>query len=173
MDESSAKAQWFSNRTANRRHGSEFWLPIGVRHCCPCCGYPTLLKRNDYEICELCYWEDDGQDEQEADAVWGGPNQHYSLRDGQENFNKYWSLYDPESDPRAWRDSETILRAKSALALLFDTLCEDLPLDTARHLCAVVLDLERILDIELKILTSGIGRGWLKTSAMGLSPKTI
>ncbi|WP_375374016.1 CPCC family cysteine-rich protein [Hymenobacter sublimis] len=46
---------------------------------CPACGYPTLGERNSWEICTICRWEDDGQDEEEADEVWGGPNGGYSL----------------------------------------------------------------------------------------------
>lgn len=46
---------------------------------CPSCGYPTLSERMNYEICDICYWEDDGQDDKEADEVWGGPNQSLSL----------------------------------------------------------------------------------------------
>ncbi|MFB9845542.1 CPCC family cysteine-rich protein [Mucilaginibacter ginsenosidivorans] len=27
---------------------------------CPCCGYKTLPTRSEYDICMVCYWEDDG-----------------------------------------------------------------------------------------------------------------
>ncbi|PFK64880.1 hypothetical protein COJ21_25310, partial [Priestia megaterium] len=27
---------------------------------CPCCEYLTLENADDYEICILCNWEDDG-----------------------------------------------------------------------------------------------------------------
>ena len=33
---------------------------------CPCCGYLTLDERGGYEICPVCYWEDDGQDDHDA-----------------------------------------------------------------------------------------------------------
>lgn len=46
---------------------------------CPGCGYPTLNERGNYEICDLCNWEDDNQDNKEADEVWGGPNGNLSL----------------------------------------------------------------------------------------------
>jgi len=46
---------------------------------CPACGYPTLESRNRFELCEICFWEDDGQDNEGADAVWGGPNGDDSL----------------------------------------------------------------------------------------------
>ena len=62
---------------------------------CPCCGYPTLSERGGYEICPLCSWEDDGQDEADAHEVWGGPNGNYSLKEAQENFRKYYTMYSP------------------------------------------------------------------------------
>lgn len=63
------------------------------RHNCPCCGYPTLEERQGWEICCLCNWEDDGQDDPHADQVWGGPNQDYSLTEARENFKKYYIMY--------------------------------------------------------------------------------
>ncbi|WP_253907628.1 CPCC family cysteine-rich protein [Bacillus sp. WMMC1349] len=42
------------------------------REKCPCCGFPTIEERRIFEICELCNWEDDGQDDPNADEVWGG-----------------------------------------------------------------------------------------------------
>lgn len=46
---------------------------------CPSCGYPSLSERGIYDICEICNWEDDRQDDARADEVWGGPNQKLSL----------------------------------------------------------------------------------------------
>lgn len=46
---------------------------------CPSCGYPTLDERGGYEICLICDWEDDNQDADAADEVWGGPNSDLSL----------------------------------------------------------------------------------------------
>lgn len=41
---------------------------------CPCCGYATLGERGGYEICPVCFWEDDGQDDVDAHIARGGPN---------------------------------------------------------------------------------------------------
>jgi hypothetical protein len=41
---------------------------------CPCCGYATLETRGDFEICPICFWEDDGQDDVDAAESKGGPN---------------------------------------------------------------------------------------------------
>ena len=46
---------------------------------CPGCGYPTLSERGGYEICAVCNWEDDNQDDPNADEVLGGPNYELSL----------------------------------------------------------------------------------------------
>jgi Cysteine-rich CPCC len=42
--------------------------------------------RGAFEICEVCFWEDDGQDDPDADAALGGPNGGLSLTDARRNF---------------------------------------------------------------------------------------
>ena len=74
--------------------------PTLSRYRCPCCGYPTLTERAAYEICELCNWEDDGQDEAAANEVWGGPNSDYSLAEARANFLQYRVMYAPGRDQR-------------------------------------------------------------------------
>ncbi len=56
---------------------------------CPCCKFKTLYGRGQDEICPVCFWHDDGQDESEADKVRGGPNGNLSLRQAQKNFAAY------------------------------------------------------------------------------------
>ena len=58
----------------------------GVKYQCPCCGYLTLPERGGYEICPVCFWEDDGQDEHDAEIVRCGPNYHLSLTQARKNF---------------------------------------------------------------------------------------
>jgi hypothetical protein len=55
-------------------------------YACPCCGYLTLDERGMYEICPVCFWEDDGQDDHDADRVRGGPNRGLSLSMARDNF---------------------------------------------------------------------------------------
>lgn len=64
---------------------------------CPCCGSRTITERGQYEICKVCWWEDDGQDNESADEIYGGPNYEISLTQGRYNFLKF-GLYDPERD---------------------------------------------------------------------------
>ncbi|MBC3917477.1 hypothetical protein H8L32_08335 [Undibacterium sp. CY18W] len=49
---------------------------------CPCCRYRSLLVSAAYEICRVCFWEDDGTTE--FDRL-SGPN-HMTLRDAKLNF---------------------------------------------------------------------------------------
>jgi hypothetical protein len=58
-------------------------------YACPCCHHKTLHERGGDEICPVCYWEDDGQDEHDADEIRGGPNENLSLRDAQRNFLEF------------------------------------------------------------------------------------
>lgn len=60
----------------------------GVRCRCPCCRYKTLGERGDFDICPVCFWEDDGQDDQDADIIRGGPNGPLSLTQARSNFKK-------------------------------------------------------------------------------------
>lgn len=39
-----------------------------------------------FEICPVCFWEDDGQDDHDADHVRGGPNRGLSLTEARRNF---------------------------------------------------------------------------------------
>jgi len=56
---------------------------------CPCCGCKTLATRGAYDICPVCFWEDDGQDDDDADETLGGPNGDLSLTAGRANFRLF------------------------------------------------------------------------------------
>src|SRR5437016_11088378 len=60
----------------------------GHKYACPCCGYRTLDERGGYDICPVCFWEDDGQDDEDADVVRGGPNGKLSLTKARSNFRE-------------------------------------------------------------------------------------
>ena len=57
-----------------------------MNYTCPCCGYKTLTDQppDTYDICAVCYWEDDGY-QYENPAEEGGAN-GVSLKQAQENF---------------------------------------------------------------------------------------
>jgi hypothetical protein len=82
-----------------------------------------LPERNAYEICELCNWEDDGQDEETAEEVWGGPNSDYSLAEARKNFKLYRVMYAPERDQRVTgKDSQLEYDTKGQLMAVFERL---------------------------------------------------
>jgi hypothetical protein len=63
---------------------------VGVpTYRCPCCRSLTLCGRAAYEICPVCFWEDDGQDDHDADEVRGGPNRSLSLTQARANFRQF------------------------------------------------------------------------------------
>lgn len=64
--------------------------PVGeTKHACPCCRFLTLDEQGGFELCPVCYWEDDGQDDHDADRVRGGPNGDLSLTQARKNFVIY------------------------------------------------------------------------------------
>ena len=60
-----------------------------AERACPCCGHRTLGSPDpgSYEICSVCYWEDDLVQFDDPD-YWGGAN-GLSLREAQRNFKEY------------------------------------------------------------------------------------
>jgi hypothetical protein len=46
-------------------------------------------RRGAFDICPVCFWEDDGQDDHDADDVRGGPNASLSLTDARRNFRSF------------------------------------------------------------------------------------
>jgi hypothetical protein len=59
---------------------------------CPCCGRRTLDRRGDFDICLVCWWEDDGSDNVEVNMP-SGPN-HVTLLEGRLNVLRF-GIYDP------------------------------------------------------------------------------
>lgn len=83
-EEIARRLAWFNEYTARLDQ-----QPPGLPLRCPCCGCNTLGERSAYEICPVCFWEDDGQDDQNADEVWGGPNGALSLTDARTNYRAF------------------------------------------------------------------------------------
>lgn len=67
--------------------------PSGELYRCPCCHYKTLPERGGYDICPICFWEDDGQDDEQADEVWGGPNRDVSLTQARSNYRRFGAYH--------------------------------------------------------------------------------
>lgn len=52
---------------------------------CDCCDYFTIPANNDYEICPVCFWEQDAWGISEPDEP-SGANHGLTLREGRNNF---------------------------------------------------------------------------------------
>jgi len=81
------------------------WATYRDKYLCPCCFMPTLDSRADYDICTICFWEDDGQDTDDAADIRGGPNGNYSLSEARENFEKYHTMYRPSDSVHFERET--------------------------------------------------------------------
>jgi hypothetical protein len=62
---------------------------------CPCCGWRTIEKRYDFEICTVCWWEDDGQDNDQTESMIGSPNDGLSITNARLNVIRY-GIYNSE-----------------------------------------------------------------------------
>lgn len=101
MNDFEKRRAWFEQYVRRLDEGIVQPPVEGRNYSCPCCGYPTLEERSGFEICPICSWEDDGQDDSRAEEVWGGPNSTYSLAEARENFRKHLTMYRP-TDVRAF-----------------------------------------------------------------------
>ena len=57
------------------------------KHKCPCCGYYTLDMRAEYDICPVCFWEDD-PDQRKDETNDGGANK-VSLIAARKNYQRF------------------------------------------------------------------------------------
>jgi len=59
-----------------------------MKFTCPCCGYKTLKNKppGTFEICKICFWEDDSSQFYNPDFKEG--LNEISLREAQQNFTK-------------------------------------------------------------------------------------
>ncbi len=59
---------------------------------CPCCGYLTFDEKpcGTFEICPVCYWEDDNV--QKDDPSYSGGANGISLNEAKESFAKYGAI---------------------------------------------------------------------------------
>lgn len=142
-----ARKQWFETYCSRIECTVQQSQRAAHSYCCPCCGYPMLSERGGYEICALCDWEDDGQDDPDADEVWGGPNGVYSLTLARDNFKRYWKMY-PLNDHRSG-NSRLELEAKQTIAAAFDAMLEANERERNR-LMEIILTGEKTLRKELK-----------------------
>ena len=61
--------------------------PRTGRFACPCCGYLTLRERNGWHICGVCFWEDDGHGDHNADDH--SSANRLTLAEARANFRRF------------------------------------------------------------------------------------
>lgn len=66
--------------------GSDAGSSQGLSQC-PCCDYFTLTTPGDWDICPICFWEDDGITIQRPDET--SPPNRMTLREGRHNFRQF------------------------------------------------------------------------------------
>jgi hypothetical protein len=144
------RREWFEDYVTRIERGVREAPRLGVRYVCPCCGYPTLRERGGYEICPLCNWEDDGQDDPYANEVWGGPNGAYSLTEARKNFKNNLVMYD-SIDPRiGGGDSAVEKQAKESMIAAFEQMRDKTDTNASDELWEQVSQSQKILDRETK-----------------------
>jgi hypothetical protein len=50
---------------------------------CPCCNSKTLNGRGKFELCPVCFWEDDGLDDRDRTGKWP------TLKQAKLNYQKF------------------------------------------------------------------------------------
>jgi len=53
---------------------------------CPCCGFRTLQAPAAMGLCPVCWWEDDGQEDDDAAEVRLSVNGQLSLSEAREHY---------------------------------------------------------------------------------------
>ncbi len=84
--ERAERVQWFAGYVDALDNQSQRCAGGDGPVACPCCGFLTLGERGGFEICPVCFWEDDGQDDADAALVRGGPNGSLSLEQARTNY---------------------------------------------------------------------------------------
>lgn len=57
---------------------------------CACCGYQNLDEKGNFEICKICFWEDDPV--QESDPWFENGANKLSLFESQQNYKKFGAV---------------------------------------------------------------------------------
>jgi hypothetical protein len=55
---------------------------------CPCCTARTLATPEAMELCPVCWWEDDGQDSDDATLIYATVNGDLSLEEARQNYRR-------------------------------------------------------------------------------------
>jgi hypothetical protein len=61
---------------------------VSEQYRCPCCGYKTLDVPGALALCPVCWWEDDGQEDTDAEDVRLTVNGQLSLSEAREFYTR-------------------------------------------------------------------------------------
>lgn len=96
------------------------------KYTCPCCGFPTHEKPMAQEVCFLCGWTYDQQDDFDAAVILNQANGNYSLLQARKNFENHHCMFSPD-DPITlvrYHLSPEILPYKSLITKTFYEILE-------------------------------------------------
>ena len=68
-------------------------MPTAFRYRCPCCGYLTLCAPAAMELCPVCWWEDDGQEDVDSSKVRLTVNGELSLDEARAHYARYGAAH--------------------------------------------------------------------------------
>jgi hypothetical protein len=68
-------------------------IVVDVRFRCPCCGYKTLDAPGALQLCPVCWWEDDGQEDNDAAEVRLTVNGQLSLNEARDFYLQYGAAH--------------------------------------------------------------------------------
>lgn len=98
-----------------------------IKNSCPACGFLTLMSRGGYDICPVCFWEDNGADDYNVDEL--NDTNNHTLNERREivaeQLQEIRSTYYEEDDIRA--------EVKKQL-LKIDAIIDDFSEDRKREL---------------------------------------
>lgn len=66
---------------------------VEARYLCPCCGYRTLDTPSALQLCPVCWWEDDGQENEDASEVRLTVNGQLSLSEARTNYMQFGAAH--------------------------------------------------------------------------------
>ena len=105
-------------------------MPVRVLH---------LTERAGFDICPICFWEDDGQDSDDAAIVRGGPNHDYSLIEARANFKNHHTMYRPSDIAHFKRENAKISLKKA----MYDAHIKAIATNTIEDWSAALSEEER------------------------------
>ena len=88
---------------------------------CPGCRFETLTEHAAFEMCPICWWEDDGQGDHDAGVVQGGPNETQESKRSSTKLRSIWCI----CSKILWQGSSPSAFRKTSFLLELTVLCQN------------------------------------------------